>query len=281
MEPGGLIGARAACYLALLLVAGLPLHALAAGRPLSGRGRFALAVLALGGAVASAWWALESVAAMAGIGLAELDQPTAEAVLAATPLGAVMEWRLTALVAVIAAAALPLRALRAPVMALGGAVALCSMAWTGHAGASELALHRWADALHLLAAATWIAALVSFVAGALSPETPDVAGLARFARTGSAVVAVLILTGTVNTLAIAGWPPVLHSRWSVLLAIKIALFALMLALAANNRWRIVPALERGEPGARGRLRRSLLAELAAGLGVVVLVALLGVLDPAA
>ena len=66
MEPGGLIGARAACYLALLLVAGLPLHALAAGRPLSGRGRFALAVLALGGAVASAWWALESVAAMAG-----------------------------------------------------------------------------------------------------------------------------------------------------------------------------------------------------------------------
>ncbi|HQS71544.1 MAG TPA: copper resistance protein CopD, partial [Novosphingobium sp.] len=95
METGALIAARAGAYVALLLVAGLPLQALAAGRALSGRMRAALVVLALIAGAASVWWALESVAAMAGLPLADLDQPTAEAVLAATPLGAVMEWRLT------------------------------------------------------------------------------------------------------------------------------------------------------------------------------------------
>ncbi|NLR72285.1 copper resistance protein CopD [Novosphingobium sp. ERN07] len=267
-------------YIALLLVAGLPLQALAAGRALSGRMRGALGVLALMAGAASVWWALESVAAMAGVPLAELDQSTAEAVLAATPLGAVMEWRLTALASVIIAAIVPLKVLRAPVMALAGAVALCSMALTGHAGASEWALHRWADGLHLIAAALWIGALVAFLADALFGKA-DVEALARFARTGSVVVAVLVLTGAVNTLAIAGLPPVWQSGWTLLLAVKIALFGLMLALAAGNRWRIVPGLVRGEPGAEARLRRSLLLELAAGVGVVAVVAILGVLDPAA
>lgn len=271
---------RAAAFVALLLVAGLPLHALTGGRALSGRMRAALGVLALLAGGCSIWWALESVAAMAGLPLVELDQPTAEAVLAATPLGAVMEWRLTALACVIVAAVAPLKVLRAPVMALAGAVALCSMALTGHAGASEWALHRWADGLHLIAAALWIGALAAFVSDALFGKA-DVEALARFARTGSVVVAVLVLTGVVNTMAIAGFPPVWQSGWTLLLAVKVALFGLMLALAAGNRWRIVPALERGEAGAEARLRRSLLLELAAGLGVVTVVAMLGVLDPAA
>ncbi|WP_298286551.1 copper homeostasis membrane protein CopD [Novosphingobium sp.] len=275
-----MIAARAAAYVALLLLAGLPLQALSSGRVVSGRMRAVLALLALIAGAASVWWALESVAAMAGLPLAELDQHTAEAVLAATPLGAVMEWRLTALACVIMAAIVPLKVLRLPVMALAGAVALCSMALTGHAGASEWALHRWADGLHLLAAALWFGALVVFVADAFMRKS-DVQALAGFARTGSVVVAVLVLTGVVNSLAIAGFPPVLDSRWFWLLGVKIALFGLMLALAAHNRWRIVPALERGDGGAEARLRRSLSLEMAAGLGVVMVVAMLGVLDPAA
>ena len=109
METTGLLAARAAAYLALLLVAGVPLHALAAGQVLAFRARLVLALLAIVAAFASAWWALESVAAMAGITLAELDQATAEVVLAQTPLGKVMEWRLTALAAVFLACFVPLR----------------------------------------------------------------------------------------------------------------------------------------------------------------------------
>lgn len=281
METTGLLAARAAAYLALLLVAGVPLHALAAGQVLAFRARLVLALLAIVAAFASAWWALESVAAMAGITLAELDQATAEVVLAQTPLGKVMEWRLTALAAVFLACFVPLRVLRLPILALAGSVALGSVAWTGHAGASEMALHRVSDVAHVLAAATWIGALAVFVTSAFSREGADIAALARFARTGSVVVAVLILTGLLNTLAIAGWPMMFEARWFSILAVKLALFAAMLALAAGNRWRIVPALERGEPDATARLRRSLVLEFAAGISVVGAVALLGVLDPLA
>lgn len=281
METTGLLAARAAAYLALLLVAGVPLHALAAGQVLAFRARLVLALLAIVAAFASAWWALESVAAMAGVSLAELDQATAEVVLAQTPLGKVMEWRLTALAAVFLACFVPLRVLRLPILALAGNVALGSVAWTGHAGASEMALHRVSDVAHVLAAATWIGALAVFVTSAFSREGADIAALARFARTGSVVVAVLILTGLLNTLAIAGWPMMFEARWFSILAVKLALFAAMLALAAGNRWRIVPALERGEPDATARLRRSLVLEFAAGIGVVGAVALLGVLDPLA
>lgn len=242
--------------------------------------RLILALLAIVAGVASAWWALESVAAMAGIGLDQLDQATAEVVLAQTPLGKVMEWRVTALIAVIAACVLPLRLLRSPLLALGGAVALCSQAWTGHAGASGMPIHRAADIFHLIAAATWLAALAMFVSSAFSRAGPDLAALARFARTGSAVVAVLILTGLLNTLSIAGWPMMFESRWFSVLAVKLVFFVLMLGLAAGNRWRIVPALERGDPGATMRLRVSLVLEFAVGLGVVGAVALLGQLDPA-
>nr|WP_276509778.1 copper homeostasis membrane protein CopD [Novosphingobium taihuense] len=275
-----MIASRAVAYLALLLVAGVPLYGLAAGRLLSIRSRIALILLAFLAALASAWWALESVAAMAGITLGELDQATAEVVLAQTPLGKVMEWRLTALVGVVAASALTLRLLRLPLLALSGAVALCSMAWTGHAGASGMLIHRVADVFHLLAAATWLAALAIFVVSAFSRKGPDIVALTRFARMGSMLVAVLVLSGLLNTLAIAGWPMMFEARWFGVLAVKLAFFALMLGLAAGNRWRIVPALERNDPGATARLRISLALEFAVGLGVIGAVALLGLLDPA-
>lgn len=281
METTGLIAARAAAYLALLLVAGVPLHALAVGQVLMLRARLGLVLLAIVAGAASAWWALESVAAMAGIGLDQLDQATAELVLAQTPLGRVMEWRLTALFAVILASVLPLRRLRLPVLAVGGAVALCSMAWTGHAGASEMPIHLAADVFHLIAAAVWLGAQAMLAATSLSRKGPDIVALSRFARTGSVVVAILVLTGLLNTLSIAGWPMIVEARWFSVLAVKLALFVLMLGLAAGNRWWLVPSRERGEAGAVARLRVSLVLEFTFGLGVVGAVALLGLLDPVA
>lgn len=287
METASLIVARVLAFVALLLVAGLPFHALTLGAfaPMSRRKRLVLALLALMAAGASIWWALETVAAMAGATLATLDQETFIVVLAATPLGAVMEWRLTALAAVLLAMIVPLRALRCGIAALAGAVALGTMAWTGHAGASEGTigtLHRAADVVHLLAAATWLGALAGFTVAAFGQGDRGIAQeLAAFARTGSVIVALLLLTGVVNTIAIAGWPLPISSRWGWLLAFKLALFAGMLGVAAINRWKITPALERGEATAKGHLQRSLAIEFALGLGVVAIVGLLGVLDPAA
>lgn len=288
MEAAGLIVSRFVMLAALLLLAGLPLHAVTLKNrldPASPRRRLVMGGLAVGAAGASVWWALESVAAMAGMSLTTLDEQTFTAVLAATPLGAVMEWRLSALAAVVFTMIVPIRALRNGVAALAGAVALVTTVWTGHSGASEGALgtmHRLADAVHLLAAATWIGALAGFVFGAFSESSAaKTRALADFARTGSVVVALLVLTGVVNALAITGWPVPILSEWSALLGLKLGLFAAMLALAAVNRWRITPALERGDTRAMPHLRRSLVIELVLGLGVVGVVALLGVLDPSA
>ena len=295
MPDGGLIAARALVYAALLLAAGLPLYLLSAGRatPLGPALRIALVLLAVIGAAASAWWALVSVAAMAALPLGDLDRATVTAVLAATPLRAVLEVRMAALLGLILASIAPLGRFRLPLAALCGSAALATCAFTGHAGASESAagwLHRLADVVHLLAAATWLGALLMLLVSALGRLGPSGAQpsdlgqqLAAFARTGTLIVAALVLTGIVNSLAILGWPlppEVWTSLWGKVLAAKLVLFAAMLGLAALNRWHLTPAFAANVTGSAKRLRQSLCAETGLALGVLALVAILGPLDPA-
>jgi copper resistance protein D len=70
------------------------------------------------------------------------------------------------------------------------------------------------------------------------------------------------------------------SRYGWLLGAKLVLFCGMLALAGINRWRLTPALERGEH-AIAALRLSLCVETSAAIGILALVAWLGTLDPLA
>lgn len=282
MADTGLIFARAAMYGLLLPAAGLPIYLATARRELSGAARAVIAVLAAGGIAASLWWALASVAAMAALPLSGLDRATVLAVLGATPLGMVLAVRVAALALLLLL--LPIRA-PARVLALPALVALATCAFAGHAGATEGSLgllHRASDIVHLIAAACWIGALIALAGGALigEPHTRLAPRLAAFARTGSVIVALLLATGIVNTLAIAGWPPVWAATWTVLLAAKLALVLAMLGLAGLNRWRFTPALAKGGAGARRHLRLSLTAETVLGFAVLAIVAALGVLDPA-
>ncbi|MEJ2459303.1 MAG: copper homeostasis membrane protein CopD [Novosphingobium sp.] len=290
MPGADLAAARGASYLALLLTAGLPLYGMILGRRrLSGVMRPILAALAGATLLASLWWGWASVAAMAGLSLGAVDRVTALAVLDATPLGSVLEIRAIALVLLVLVLFVLPGTYRLPAAALCGAAALVTAAWTGHAGAGEGTagmVRRLADAAHLLAAAIWLGALAVLLAGQFGGASGDVQlrRLRGFAATGSGVVAVLLATGLWNTFAILGLPlpaGVLKSPWAALLAAKLILFVAMLGLAASNRWRLVPALERGVPGAAGRLRRSLLLEMLLGVLVIALVAVLGTLDPTA
>ena len=285
MEQDSLIAARALVYVLLLPAAGLPLYALTALRvaPVSNATRRVTAVLAVLAGLASIWWVVASVAAMAAMPLAELDRETIMVVAGATPLGAVLIVRLVAL-AVLAVTVLWSR-LPLAVPILAGLAALATMAFTGHAGASEGMMgtaHCLSDTLHLAAAACWLAALLRFAIGALrgEPATVSARHLARFAATGTVIVTLLVVTGIINAGLIAGWALPPRSLWTALLALKLALFATMLCLAALNRWRLAPALERGDASARAALKRSLCAELACGLALVGVVAVLGTLDPA-
>lgn len=290
MPDGGVIAARLLSYAALLLVAGLPLYLLCAGGDLVrlARWRLVLILLAALALAASVWWALAGIAAMAALPLSGLDQATIVAVLQATPLGGVLAIRLILLLGVALAVLAPWPRWRLPVAALCGGAALATCAWTGHAGASAGTLgstHRLADILHLLAASTWLGALLVLFALVLSPAGgPELhRRLAGFTTIGTVCVVALLGTGIVNTLAITGvggdfaW---VTSRWGTLLAIKVALFAAMLALAAMNRWRLAPALAGDRPRAWRHLRWSLALETLAGMLIVAIVALLGTLDPA-
>jgi putative copper resistance protein D len=175
---------------------------------------------------------------------------------------------------------------------LGGAVALATLAWTGHGAMDEGARRNWhfiSDFLHLWAAGGWIGALVAF-ALLLRQAEPRLAVLARtlagFATAGAVIVAVISVTGVANYLFIVG-PNVaglLDSTYGQLLALKLSLFLAMLGFAALNRFHLGPLLEQARQTGEHRiamsaLRRSMLLELGVAVIILGLVAWLGTLSP--
>ncbi|MFB0874224.1 MULTISPECIES: copper homeostasis membrane protein CopD [unclassified Sphingobium] len=285
MGEGALIAARFALMMDLALLLGLPLFWWVMGR--AGRGA-AAAWLALGGLLLSAFWLVASTAAMTGTSVLAPDWASVAVLLTMTPIGPVLAVRACALLlALLLALAGRLRLAIVP-----SALAVATLAWTGHAGATEgLAgtLHRAADIAHVWAASAWIGALAALLHAALRlrqghDPRPVAAMLARFALMGTLVVATLVVSGAVNLILITGLVEMTKlpgSRYGWLLAAKLLLFALMLGLAAANRWRLTPALERGGDGALRHLRWSLLVETSAAVAIIGLVAWLGTLDPMA
>ena len=176
---------------------------------------------------------------------------------------------------------------------------VASFAWTGHGAIDEGwagGIHLAGDILHLWAAAAWLGALA--VLGLLlirrSVAKPELAALhralAKFSGVGSAVVALLLATGLVNSWFLVGPSHLSDLLWTLygrLLTAKVALFAAMLGLAAANRFRLTPRLgqvlgdDSEATGAVAALRGSVLLETAIAFVVLVLVSLLGTNAPPA
>ena len=111
--------------------------------------------------------------------------------------------------------------------------------------------------------------------------------LSGFARVGTWAVAVLVLTGLINSFYLVGWNglrllPV--TLWGQLLIAKLLLFGAMIGLAALNRFHLTPRFKTADAGhgvANGLLRHSLLIEFGLAVAVLALVALMGTLAPPA
>ncbi|MEO6359072.1 MAG: copper homeostasis membrane protein CopD [Sphingomicrobium sp.] len=305
MADWPLIAVRFALYADLGLAFGWPLFWLYAlnrqERSDAGQSLLAIPLIFSGvaGLILSALGFGLMVAAMGGTGLWNMDPSLLSAVLHEAPVGMALQLRMAALAMVAAAGLLALRFPSAglKVAAGGGAVALASLAWNGHAAATEGklgAVHLASDFLHLWAAGLWIGALfalLSLVAGrSTDPVRMKVAhrALEKFSHIGTATVLVLIVTGIVNGTMILGFfdPRVLvGTPYGQLLLLKLALFALMLGLAAANRFRLTPGLaavltDNGSPGrAAARLRLSIGLETTAALAILALVGWLGTLEP--
>jgi putative copper resistance protein D len=290
------IAVRALLYLDLMLLFGIPAYALLAP---AGAAPAKLRAIAIAGAATGLALTLLAlvllVADMAGTGLADLDRESIRLVLAETPPGRAALWRATSLALLVLLGLAPgadTAGWRAAAATLAG-IALASLAWGGHGAATEGALgnlHLGADLVHLLAAGLWLGALAVLVA-ALLGRSPDAARLHRalsgFSRLGTLLVAAILASGLVNAWVLVGpdglaaLPATLYGR---LLLAKLALFALMVALAARNRFRLTPRLTSAgadSPRALRALRRSVGLETLAGGAIVALVAWLGTLEPIA
>ena len=180
-----------------------------------------------------------------------------------------------------------------------GAISLASFAFTGHGVADDGLIgiiHLGSDMIHSFAAGVWIGALVGFfilLARAPTLQDPNrtilVAALTGFANTGTTMVAVLAVTGLINSyflIGFAGLPRIFSSVYGDLLAVKVVLFVVMLGLAANNRFRLTPALAAAsDPSSRTSailaLRQSVTLEVGAGITILALVAAFGMMEPPA
>jgi putative copper resistance protein D len=301
------IAARLIQFLGAMVLFGAPLFYLY-GLPTEGRGSAASyrwtrrllvswAAILLPTAIAAVFI---QTATMAGSFAEALDPDSLKMVLTGMHLGWALSVRMLIVLILlfVAFVAKPSRTLWIACTMLG-AVVVASLAWGGHGAAGDGLsgiVHLTSDLLHLFAAAVWIGALI-VLAGLLadakiSGDRERLAALHRalegFSGIGSAVVAVLIATGLINSWFLVGWHGIsglLTTPYGLLLSAKLFLFSVMLILAASNRFRLTPDLWRalgndGPPDkAIAALKKSVLFETSAAMAVLVLVSILGTLAP--
>ncbi len=138
------------------------------------------------------------------------------------------------------------------------------------------------QALHLLASGAWLGALIPLLIVVRDTSLATAALAARrFATLGSISVAVLVTTALYQGLVLSGGLRGLTgTAYGGVLLTKAAIFALLLAFAAVNRWRLTPALDGPDAEtARRALVSSIAAETALGLLVVLAASALSSLEP--
>jgi len=282
-----------------------PLYAYAAGEPKElFRWRQAVLLCAATGALLSGLlWFVCSVANMSGTWAGVADQETLWTVLNETTFGSV--WMVRMLLAVVIVGVMAARPLRTATAgpdlftAFLAAGLLASLAATGHSQIEEgwmSAVHVASDAAHLLGAGAWLGGLVPLGFMLLSYTMTKPEGgyldvdtvLLRFSGMGYVAVATLIGSGLVNSWFLVGSvSSLLKAPYGQILLGKLALFAAMLALAAANRFWLVPQMIVARAGASGepsvwlsRLRYHVLGEQLLGLMVLLAVSILGTMWPA-
>ncbi|WP_295802218.1 CopD family protein [uncultured Microbulbifer sp.] len=144
---------------------------------------------------------------------------------------------------------------------------------TGHLS-QETAAAKWTLAIHVLAAGFWIGALPLLLWLVVkSPQAVVARAMQQFGRAIGMPVVLLLVCGVYLLLRLGGDLPVtLVSVWGALLLGKLLLVGGLLSIAILNRWRLVPALNRGR-SARP-LTVALVIDLALAVGVLVVTGVL-------
>jgi putative copper resistance protein D len=235
-----------------------------------------LAAVAL---VSGVCWLLLVTASMAGAWDAAFEPSTLRLVLGRTFFGQVWSWHLLLNGLLLALLLTPLRA-NLPLRMLLSGLLLATLAPVGHGAMLDgirghlLILNQL---VHLTCVGAWLGGLMLLVMILRRPAGHSIrALLQRFSGVGFALVAGLLITGLINVRVLTGsfWPTPLLSGFALILLLKAALVAAMLALALFNRLRIRDCEQR-----LTTLRTSVIVEWLLGLGAVAAVSLLGTMPP--
>lgn len=173
--------------------------------------------------------------------------------------------------------ALPKLTLSLSLSLTGILLVLLAFTQVGHSVNSPRLLLAGLLMLHLLAAAFWVASLwpLYCLAGNRQHHANTAQILARFGRIAMVAVGLLVTAGITLAALLTGGPlSLVTTDYGQLLVIKLTLVGILLLLAAANKWRWVPAFERGDVNAPRQLQRSIMMEI---LLVMVILAVTAIL----
>lgn len=236
-------------------------------------------------AASLAWLPVEA-AVIGGGWSSAIDGATLSELVFGTTIGTA--WMIRVGLALLTAAAFVARPRASRVHAVLAALLLASLALSGHAQMDQGArgtLHVLNHGLHLLSGGFWLGSLIMLPACLARLRDPMLGAgaktaLRRFSFLGHVAVALVIMTGIVNTALILGrWPDDLASPYQLLLDVKIVLVLAMTGLAVLNRYVFVPRLRADPERAVASIRIGTLVEVTLGASVLALVAIFGLMDP--
>jgi putative copper resistance protein D len=168
------------------------------------------------------------------------------------------------------------------------ALLLVALSFTSHAAAAaddlpSLIARAANDSVHLLATGFWLGSLIvlaTLVRAYHADLRNLLAPLRLLSLWGTYAVAVIVVSGILNGFCILPSASLIwRSAYGRLLSIKIAFALGMVALAVNNRWRLLPALENGDSAPVSALARNIATEIALALVVVAIAGFLGSTTP--
>ena len=202
-------------------------------------------------------------AARMGGELGGMVDPTLQGMVMRSAVSVTLSWRLLGLLLIVGGLRRAASDGRTAAV-IGVVVLLASFTFVGHTSTHAL---RWLLSplllVHLCVVAFWYGALLPLYLIS-SQEPPQTAGgvVRGFSERAIWLVPTLLLAGLALATVLLPNLAALHRPYGELLIAKVVGFCALMPLAALNRSRLGPALERGEPLAARRFRRVVVAEFA-------------------
>ncbi len=245
-----------------------------------------LAVLSLAAALATAGlWLIAQASALFGSHGASQRIPALGDTLLSTSFGHVLLVQAGLIVAALGCLRLTHKSATLRDIALGCA-GLAVVLQVGHDHAASMydgfSFLLLSEIAHLLAGAAWLGSLLPLLVTVRhAPSSAAHAAAQRFSSFGTVCVIVLAITAMFQGWQLIGSVPgLLGTAYGWMAIAKIALFGALLALAASNRYRLTPRMNRsGGEQAKDGLVRSIAIETAAGFAILMAASLLVTLPP--